>query len=185
MIGHVPSVFACTLFTMQPRNVVRVLLVYSWAMHKGGRLARKRRNRWIGIGVVMLIVGAAFLFFPRGLRGPETVARNFFDALLQAPDDPARLRAAAHIDENDDPDTLVDGLATRIALDFLRARMRQGANYDVSVAEARRPGVQRYTAVLRVTENAEGRLSPMRRFEVGLQKADNGDWRVSSVTVIE
>ena len=141
----------------------------------------------IGFGALVVVVGVSItmVLFPRGLRGPETVAQNFFYALLQAPDDAARLRAAAHLDESDDPQTLVEGLSTRIALDFLRTRVVQGAAYNVDVADSRRSAAERYYVVLRVVERAGDDASLTRRFAVTLQKAENGDWRIATLTLIE
>lgn len=159
-------------------------------MQEVGSQTRLRRTRWIGVAalVAIIVVIAAVLivaFFPGGLRGPETMARQLVEALLQAPQDSARLRAAARLTETDDPETLLEGLATRVALDFLRARERQGAVHHISVAETRRPSPQRYVVVLWVVEKADGQAAESRRFQVSLQKAENRDWRIAAVTVSE
>jgi len=163
-------------------------LVYSHVMHKDEQRPRSRRKIRIGVAataaVVMLVTTAVIVFFPRGLRGPETVARQFFEALVQTPDDVEGLRAAARIGESDDPQALIDGLSTRVALEFMRARERQGATYNVRVVEAKSPAARNYVTLLSVTDRAD-RASPVRRFQVNLKKADNGDWYVANVAVME
>jgi len=144
-----------------------------------------RPARWIGVAVVVAIAAIVIVLFARSPRGPETVARQFLDALLQAPEDTARLRAAAHLAESDDPEALLEGLSTRVALEFLRARERQGAVHDVSIAETRRPAPQRYVAVLRVVENADGAPVQSWRFQVSMQTTDDGDWRIVAVALSE
>lgn len=163
------------------------LLVYSCAMHEIGWQTRIRRAHGIGIAVLVVAIAAAMVvaFFPGSLRGPETMARQYLEALLQAPGDAARLRALAHLAEADDPEILLEGLATRVALDFLRARERQGAVHNIEVAEARRPTPPVYEVVLWVVESADGRTVQRRRFQVNLHKADNGDWRIGTVALSE
>ncbi len=163
------------------------LLVYSDAMKKGARQTRTRRTKWIGaallLAVLALGVVTVMVFSPRSLRGPESVARQFVEALLQQSNDISRLRAAAHVSESDDPEILIDGLSTRVAFEYLRARARQGASHELRIVEGHRSGSQRYVAVLQVIENADGHATPARRFQVNLLKADDGDWRIVTVAV--
>ncbi len=162
------------------------LLVYSCAMHEVRWQTRIPRARWIGVAALVAIAAVVIVtFFLGSRRGPETVARQFVEALLQAPEDAARLRSAAHLAEADDPVALLEGLATHVALDFLRARERQGAVHRISVAETRRPAPQRYVVLLWVVENADGQAAQNWRFQVSLQKTDNGDWRITAVALSE
>lgn len=160
-------------------------------MQKARLKTRSRRAIWIAVtAAAVAALGAAYLWFPRGLRGPETVAQNFIEAFLDvSPDEPdysGRLRAAAHLDQADDPQSVIDGLSTRIALDFLRLRRRQGAVQRIAIGESRRPAPTHYVTALRVVERVDNsRGSLTRRFNVVLLKSDNGDWRVTSVAVIE
>jgi hypothetical protein len=154
-------------------------------MQKGGRRIPSRRVRWLGVLVLTALIAAAVILFPRGLRGPETVAIEFLEALLQTPDDPERLRAAAHLADGDDPQRLLGELTTRITLEFLHARERQGMQHRIGVSERHRPTPQSYAMVLKVTEQDDNEQLHTRRFHVGLQQAENGDWRVSAVRVAE
>jgi hypothetical protein len=144
--------------------------------------ARTRRSIVAALGLAALIA-AAIAFFPRGLRGPETVASDFLSVLISAPDDLPRQRRAGHLDEGDDPLALADGLPTRVAFTFLAARGGQGAVFDIDVVE-RRPDAQDYVAVLSVSERDDD-ASSTRRFAVTLRQTPSGDWRVSAVSAVD
>lgn len=145
---------------------------------------QKRRWRWLGVLVLVALVAAAIVYFPRGLRGPESVAREYLDALARAPQDLPALRTAGHLADNDDPLAPIEGLSTRVALEFLYARTRLGAAPRISVVESRRPAPLRYAVVLEVSD-PDDRAAPPRRFAVNLQQNDDGDWRVGALSVVE
>lgn len=158
----------------------RARLVYSAAMHKQPR----RRWRWLGVLIAAALVVVASIYFPRGLRGPETVAEEFVAALMHAPQDLAALRAAGHLEPERDPLALIDDASTRIALDYLHARERQGVAHALEIAERRQPGARDYVAVLAVHERDDA-LAPGHRFAVSLQQAEDGEWRVRAVGLLE
>jgi hypothetical protein len=147
---------------------------------------QKRRLRWLGALTLTALIAAAVFFFPRGLRGPESVASAYLEVLMQAPDDFVRLRSAAHLLESDDPLAGINDLPTRIALEFLHARERQGVGHDLRIVERRRPAAQRYAVTLEVTErSSSSEPAPARRFAIAMQQRDDGDWRVAAISAIE
>ena len=157
-------------------------------MHK----RRALRVRWIGALVMLAALAtAAVVYYPArapAVRGPDTIAVAFLEALMQAPADAQRLRAAGHLEASDEPppfDRIVDRMATRLALDYLHARVRQNVGYRVQVIERRQPEPRRYAVMLTVTERAEAEAAVPRRFQLGLQQLENGDWRVTGVSAVE
>ncbi len=154
-------------------------------MQKNGRQTRRRRAILIGVSALIVILGVLITLYPRGSRAPEYVAENFLTALLQTPQDTERLRAAARLDEGSDPQAVVEGLSTQIVLDFLRARTRQGAMYRIDVTESTQLAAQRYLVVLRVAESGSEDSLSSRRFNVTLQKTNNGDWQAALLAVVE
>jgi hypothetical protein len=153
-------------------------------MQKTPKRRRHPLRTILGALVLTALIAAAVVFFPRGLRGPETVAGAFVETLMQAPDDMAKLRAAGHLAEDADPLARIGDLPTRIALDFLHARERQGAGHALRVTERRRPAPQRYALTLEVSERGDAE-APARRFALALQQADDGDWRVESIRAVD
>ncbi len=151
-------------------------------MHQGKQQSPIGRRKWLGAATFAVVATTLILFALFGLRGPGAVAREFLEALLRMPEDYTTLRKIANLGESDDPRSLIEGVSTRVTLDFLRARARQGVVLDVSVAESRRPEPGRYAVILRVLENADGGSSRSRRFQVRLQRSDAGDWRIISIT---
>jgi hypothetical protein len=164
-------------------------MVYSWANAN----ERALRVRWIGALVMAAaLTTAAVMYYPRrspAVRGPDTVAVEFMEALMQAPADAERLRAAGHLEAGDELppaiDRIVDRMATRLALDYLHARLQQNAGYRVRVIERRQPEPRRYAVLLAVGERAETEAASPRRFQLGLQQLENGDWRVTGVSAVE
>jgi hypothetical protein len=146
---------------------------------------RIRRLRWWIAAALLLILGTTTIVLgPPGLRGPDRVASEFLDALIQTPADAARLRAAARLAEADDPQTLLQGLSTNVTLTFLQARQTQGISQDIRVL-GRLEGNQRYTVTLRVAEASTGPVSAPRDFIVQLQPATDGTWRIVSLRAAE
>lgn len=155
-------------------------------MHNDGRQRRTRRKRWGITAAIVVVVGAATaLLIPRGLRGPERIAIEFLDASIQAPNDTARLRAAAHVDDTVDPRTLLQGLSTGVTLNFLHARQTQGTAQSVSVLNREQPAPQRYVVTLRVLESGIGAIAAPRDVVVQLQEIDGSGWRIASVRAVD
>jgi hypothetical protein len=153
-------------------------------MHNDGRQGRVRRLRWwMGAALLSALVVTAIFVSPWALRGPDRMASEFLDALIQAPADASRLRLAAHLDDPENPQALLQGLSTNVTLNFLQARQAQGISQDIRVLERRNAGPD-YTVTLRVSESSSATVVP-RDFIVQLQKAGNGEWRIASLRASE
>lgn len=114
---------------------------------------------------------------------PETQARDFVETLVTAPADSSRLRDIAKLPAGRHPEELIEGLAARVGLDFLRAQQAQGVTLKFFQGETRQPAAsQRFIDVhvsyLQPGTTRKGEV----RFEVKAEKDPQGNWRLTGVT---
>lgn len=69
---------------------------------------------------------------------PESRASYFVEKLIVEPRNETDLRGVTGLSETQSPETLMKGLQTRTAVSYLRARHRQGAEFDFQIAGTHR-----------------------------------------------
>lgn len=114
---------------------------------------------------------------------PESRARDFIEALVMAPAETQPLRDIASLPPEQNPETLIDDLSARVGLDFLRARQAQGVSLKFVAGETRRTDDTHRTVMVRVTYLQPGTpVTGEVRFQVRIDKDDQGRWRIARVT---
>jgi len=113
---------------------------------------------------------------------PETRAKFYLETLVREPDNRERL------DELATPagsESVLAGLGTQLAVDYLRARQRQGMALDFAVTAAQRTDpshrsvrVAAATYPSGVRTDRDSRV----RFEVTLELSEQNGWRVTRVS---
>src|SRR5947199_376696 len=94
---------------------------------KGKSLLYRINNIFI---LTLAVNLAACSFFS---SAPESRARDFVELLITEPDKDQRLRELSRLSHQQSPLELVDTLTAKVALDYLRAKYRQGVKLDFSV----------------------------------------------------
>lgn len=114
---------------------------------------------------------------------PEALAREFIESLVTAPADSARLRDIANVPAERNPEDLIEGLAARVGLDFLRAQQAQGVTLKFVQGEVRKPGDGQRLIGIHVTYLQPGTtVTGEVRFVVRAEKDPQGDWHLVGVT---
>jgi ABC-type Na+ efflux pump permease subunit len=145
------------------------------------RQSRSKRIFFIGTTLVALAaIVAAVVLVSRYSGAPETVARAYVQELLREPVD-----ANAVSDTQTSAEETIDDVSTQIALDFLRARIRQGATHKISVTDATSPSPTQHRVALSVVERDESAVAQPVRLSVRLELTDVAVWRVIGVAVNE
>lgn len=128
------------------------------------------------VGLLCGMAAAACDFRP---SAPESRAEYFVERLIQVPQPVEALRSVARLADDASPDSLVHGLPTRAALNYLRARWRLGAKFGLHVAGTQRPSADLRVASVVVSEGAAvlNKRAAV-RFKVELQK-QNDAWLVT------
>jgi hypothetical protein len=115
----------------------------------------------------------------------ESRARFFLETLVQEPDNRERLRDLSKPADDQDPTTVLEGLSTRLAIDYLRARHRQGMTLDLEVTAAQRLDAGRRLVLIAASANptglrqeSDGRI----RLQVALELSEQRQWLVTRVT---
>jgi hypothetical protein len=149
-------------------------------MGRQGYPAVSRKTAWyVCIGWLLSGLVACNSFW----GPPEGRAQDFIDTLVTAPTDAQKLRDIANLASGRDPEDLIDGLSTRVALDFLRAQRDQGAMLKFAQGEARRIDDRRRDVTIRVSYRQPGAKTNLAvRFQVRLEKDAQGQWRIARVT---
>ncbi len=113
----------------------------------------------------------------------ESRARFFLETLVQEPDNRERLSELSK--PADGPETVLEGLSTRLAIDYLRARHRQGMTLELAVTAAQRLDADRRQVLIAASANppglrqeSDGRI----RFQVALELSEQRQWLVTRVT---
>lgn len=133
---------------------------------------------WGGLLVVISLAACDVVW-----NAPEGQARDFIQTLVTAPAETARLHELAAIPADRNPEDLLDGLSTRVAVDFLRAKQAQGVALDFSRGQVQRVDATRQVVGVRVTyAPAGGGANGEIGFQVDVEKDEQGRWRIARVT---
>ena len=133
---------------------------------------------WGGLLVVILLAACDVVW-----NAPEGHARDFIQTLVTTPAEAQQLHELANIPADRNPEDLLDGLSTRVAVDFLRAKQAQGVTLDFGRGEVQRVGATRQVVSVRVTYAPAGSGANSEiRFQVYMEKNDQGRWRIARVT---
>jgi hypothetical protein len=130
-------------------------------------------------GTVSLLL-AIVLFSACSLRpgAPEARAELFIEKLIASPQETGELAALAALPATGGADALVEGVAARAGLAYLRARARLGAKIRVDAGDSHaQGGVQ--TVSVNAREGYTG--GDVVRFRVELKQRES-EWRVTRVT---
>ena len=109
---------------------------------------------------------------------PEARAEFFIEKLVTAPQETEELAAVAVLPPASGADVLVEGVAARAGLAYLRARARLGAKIRVDVSDSLQRK-DRQTVTVTAREGYTG--GDVVRFRVHLERRDD-EWRVTMVT---
>lgn len=114
---------------------------------------------------------------------PETRAREFVETLVTAPSDSSRLRDIANVPAGRNPEELIEGLAARVGLDFLRAQQAQGVTLKFVPGETRKPGESQRLIWVHVSYLQPGTTQTGEvRFVVRAEKDQQGVWHLIGLT---
>lgn len=138
-------------------------------------------NRIVQVGsllVLVLLVACDAVW-----NAPEGHARDFIQTLVMTPAAIQQLRTLANITVDRNPEDLLDGLSARVAVDFLRAKEAQGVTLDFGHGEVQRTAATQQVVGVRVAYvPAESGANSEIRFQVDMEKDDQGRWRIARVT---
>ena len=141
--------------------------------------ASSRKTAWVGGAFLLLCLAACEPFW----NAPEGRAQDFIETLVRTPADTQKLRDNAHITPDRNPDDLLDGLSSRVALDFLRAKQAQGVTLKFAQSDARMIDATHRTVTIRVTYLEPGTPTNGEvRFQVQSEKDAQDHWHVARVT---
>ena len=151
---------------------------------------REVRQGWRGYGAKDAIAWVASLLVIILAAGcdvvwnaPEGRARDFIQILVTTPAETEHLHELANIPADRNPEDLLDGLSTRVAVDFLRAKQAQGVTLDFGRGEVQRTDATRLVVGVHATYAPAGSGANSEvRFQVHMEKDDQGRWRIARVT---
>ncbi len=141
--------------------------------------ANSRKTAWVGGVFLLLCLAACEPFW----SPPEGRAQDFIETLVMTPTDTQKLRDIANITPDRNPEDLLDGLASRIALDFLRAKLAQDVTLKFAQSDARKIDATRRSVAIRVTYLEPGAPTNSEvRFQVQSEKDAQDHWHIARVT---
>lgn len=151
---------------------------------------RKMRQGWHADGAKAAVAWCGGLLVVIWLAGcdvvwnaPEGQARDFIQTLVTTPAEAEQLHELANLPADRNPDDVLDGLSTRVAVDFLRAKQAQGVTLEFRRGEVQRTEATRLVVGVRVTYAPAGNGANSEvRFRVLMEKDDQGRWRIARVT---
>jgi hypothetical protein len=116
---------------------------------------------------------------------PESRARDFVKVLIMEPDNDQRLRELSRPGPTQSPLQLVDTLAAKVAVDYLRAKYRQGIKLDFQVGDVQNQGDSRKVDII-VIDSAKAKAgAPDKvRFSIFVEKGSEG-WMVTRMSAGE
>jgi hypothetical protein len=148
-------------------------------MKRRGHRADGGKTAWVVGAMLLLGLAACHAFWD----APEGRALDFIEALVTAPADAQKLRDIANVAPDRNPEDLVDDLSARVALDFLRAKQTQGITLKFDRADNKRMDAGRRAVTIRVAYPQPGTQSYEKiRFQVLVEKDEQGRWRIARVT---
>lgn len=148
-------------------------------MGRRGDQASSRKTAQIGGALLILFLAGCEPFW----NAPEGRARDFIEALVMTAADTQKLRDIANITPDRNPEDLLDGLASRVALDYLRAKLAQGVTLKFAQSDARKIDAARRTVTIRVTFLELG--TPTNGevlFQVQSEKDAQDRWHITRIT---
>lgn len=148
-------------------------------MNRRGHEAGRQKTSWVaGIWLVSALAACEPTW-----STPESIARDFIEALVVTPAGIQPLRAIANLPPEQNPAALIDDLSARIGVDFLRARQAQGVALKFVPGEIRRTDDARRAVMIHVSYLQPGTpVTGEVRFLVRIEKADQDRWRIVRVT---
>ncbi len=148
-------------------------------MGRRGYQAYSRKAAWSAGALLLAGLAACEPFW----NPPEARAQEFIEALVTTPGDMQPLRDIANISPDRNPSDLLDGVSARVARDFLQAVQAQGVTLKFAQSEVKRISVRQRVVTVRVTYLPPGApVNSEVRFQVYVEKNDQGDWRIARVT---
>ncbi len=131
------------------------------------------------LAVMVLVSAAGCEFVPGSAEGR---ARLFVETLVREPQALERLHELVR--PGAAPEELVEGVGTRVAVNYLRARARQGLALDFVSTVAQKSAAGERLVIVVVSDSGvrqadEGKA----RFRVYLVRDDEHDWRVARLQV--
>ena len=129
------------------------------------------------VGCLLLLSACSFFS-----NAPESRATQFLKVLVTDPGDAQQLRGLADVPEGADPQSVVHGVSTQVALDYLRTLQRQGQRQDFGIGPVRVHGASGREVTVLVTPNNQPavRRSAI-RFHVELKDVATRGWLVTAV----
>ncbi len=139
-------------------------------------------GRW-ALGFIGLVLIGLLSACEGFWNSPEDRAQTFIEALIVAPAATAKLRDIANIPSEREPEDLLQGLAARVALDFLRAKQAQGVKLNFSHGDVRRTDATHRVVAIRVTDASNvAAVNNDIGFQVYLESQEQNQWRIVRVT---
>ncbi|MHB8622487.1 MAG: hypothetical protein ACYDBA_03865 [Sulfuricaulis sp.] len=148
-------------------------------MSRRGQKASSREITWVGSAFLVLCLAACKPFW----NAPEGQAQNFIETLVMTPANMQQLRDSANIASERNPVDLLDGLSSRVAVDFLRAKLAQGATLKFAQSDARQIDASHRSVTVRVTYPEPGTVVIGEvQFQVQLDQDAQQHWQIARVT---
>jgi len=130
------------------------------------------------LALILAVNLAACGFFS---SAPESRARDFVKLLIIEPDNDQRLREFSRLGPKQGPLELVDTLAAKVAVDYLRAKYRQGIKLDFEIGDVQNQGDGRKVNIIVIDHTKAKAGAPEKvQFSTFVEKGDRG-WVVTRV----
>ncbi len=128
--------------------------------------------------ICLLLLGGCGFF----RNAPESRATQFIETLVTDSGNVERLHEFADVPPGQDPATVVQGLSSQVALDYLRTRQRQGEKQAFTIDSVRLQG-QAGRVVTVIVSRVGGKLNSPEsvRFRVVLRDVAGRGWLVTAV----
>ncbi|MHB8453276.1 MAG: hypothetical protein ACYDDO_01005 [Acidiferrobacterales bacterium] len=128
--------------------------------------------------ICLLLLGGCSFF----RNAPESRATRFIETLVTDSGNAQRLGALADVPPGQDPATVVQGLSSQVALDYVRTRRRQGEKQDFTIDSVRLHGKARLEVTVIVSRVGDKLNNPESvRFRVVLKNVSGRGWLVTAV----
>ncbi|MHB8346742.1 MAG: hypothetical protein ACYDHM_06025 [Acidiferrobacterales bacterium] len=125
---------------------------------------------------LLLLSGCGFF-----RNAPESHATRFIRILVVDPQNIVRLREFADVPAGQDPRSIVHGLSTEVALNYLQTRERQGQKQGFAIDSVHLEGSSNRTVMVRVAR-VGGSGKGAVEFRVDLKDVPRRGWLVTAVS---
>lgn len=137
---------------------------------------------WARTGGMLLVLCVVVGCSRFGFSEPQDRAREFVETLVTAPGASDKLREIARLAPERQPEDLLEGLSARVTVDFLRARRMQDMALNFVVKDTQKPDDNRRLVTVRVGYADAGKVAEKELlFQVGVERNEEGDWRITRV----